>query len=102
MMVTDELAESFLNQSQKLVLVSDQTSEATTDLHALRELFGLTVAEARLAAIIGRGASPREAAEQLQITEATARTVLKTVLAKTGTNRQSQIAALLGSVGLRG
>lgn len=102
MRVTGDLAEAVLRQSRKLVLVIDRSSETSTDLHALRELFGLTAAEARLAAVIGMGASPREAAQQLQITEATARTVLKRVLSKTGTNRQSQVAALLGSVGLRG
>jgi DNA-binding CsgD family transcriptional regulator len=68
----------------------------------MRELFGLTAAEARLAALVGGGASPREAAKQLQISEETARSVLKRVFSKTGTNRQSQVAALLSSVGLRG
>ena len=58
----------------------------------LRDPFGLTSAEARLAACISGGASPREAARTLGITEETARSVLKRIFHKTGTNRQSQLA----------
>jgi DNA-binding CsgD family transcriptional regulator len=57
--------------------------------------FGLTPAEARLAAIIAVGGNPGRAAEELKITKATARNHLKAIFAKTGTRRQSELVALL-------
>jgi DNA-binding CsgD family transcriptional regulator len=60
-----------------------------------------TPAEARLAALVGSGLSPRESAEKLGITEETARTVLKRVFSKTGVSRQSELAALLTKPVLR-
>jgi DNA-binding CsgD family transcriptional regulator len=61
-------------------------------------LFSLTLAEARLASLVGSGQSPRDAASRLNITEGTARTVLKRVFSKTGTTRQAELAALLSSI----
>ncbi|MGX5736427.1 helix-turn-helix transcriptional regulator [Bosea thiooxidans] len=63
-------------------------------------LFDLTPAEARLAATIAAGHAPREAAVRLGVTEATARTTLKHILAKTGTRRQADLVSLLKSAAL--
>jgi DNA-binding CsgD family transcriptional regulator len=60
--------------------------------------FGLTPAEARLASIIAEGRSPEHAAEELQISRATARNQLKAIFAKTATRRQSELVALLSRV----
>ncbi len=68
----------------------------------IRDLLGLSQGEARLASLIGTGKSPREAAEQIGITEKSARTVLKRVFLKTNTCRQSELAALLSRLMLRG
>jgi DNA-binding CsgD family transcriptional regulator len=57
--------------------------------------FGLTPAEARLATIIAEGRNPEHAAEELQISKATARNQLKAIFAKTATRRQSELVALL-------
>jgi DNA-binding CsgD family transcriptional regulator len=57
--------------------------------------FGLTPAEARLATIIAGGRNPEHAAEELQISRATARNQLKVIFAKTATRRQSELVALL-------
>jgi DNA-binding CsgD family transcriptional regulator len=57
--------------------------------------FGLTPAEARLATIIAGGRNPELAAEELQISRATARNRLKAIFAKTATRRQSELVALL-------
>jgi DNA-binding CsgD family transcriptional regulator len=57
--------------------------------------FGLTPAEARLAAIIAEGRNPERAAEELNIAKATARNHLKAIFAKTATRRQSELVALL-------
>lgn len=62
---------------------------------ALRELFGLTAAEARFAVALAEGAAVEEIASRLGISMNTARTHLKAILAKTGTNRQAQLVAVL-------
>jgi DNA-binding CsgD family transcriptional regulator len=62
----------------------------------VRDLFGLALGEARVAALVGSGLSPREAAGRLGISEETARTALKHVFAKAGVSRQNELAALLG------
>jgi DNA-binding CsgD family transcriptional regulator/PAS domain-containing protein len=95
------LPEMFLRQSQVILLAIDQDEQSTPDPSTLRDFFGLTLAEARLAVLIAQGTSPRAAAQQLNISEETARSVLKRIFAKTGTNRQSQVAALIGGIGLR-
>jgi DNA-binding CsgD family transcriptional regulator len=58
-------------------------------------LFDLTPAEARLAALIAAGSRPRDAAATLGVTEETARTTLKRVMAKTGLHRQAELVGLL-------
>jgi DNA-binding CsgD family transcriptional regulator len=68
---------------------------ATPQAAALRELFGLTPAEASLAAALARGQSLDRVATSQGITLHTARGYLKSVFAKTGTNRQSQLVALI-------
>jgi DNA-binding CsgD family transcriptional regulator len=61
----------------------------------LSRAFGLTSAEAKLAATLADGTSLKEAAKELTISSQTARTQLKTVFMKTDTHRQSQLVALL-------
>jgi DNA-binding CsgD family transcriptional regulator len=64
------------------------------EVQVLRQAYGLTPSEARLAACLGEGMSLREAAERERITFQTARSRLKSVFAKTGTKRQVQLAIL--------
>ncbi|HXN89664.1 MAG TPA: helix-turn-helix transcriptional regulator [Methylocella sp.] len=61
----------------------------------LAKTFRLTPAEAKLASVIARGASPEIAAEELKISRETARNQLKSVFAKTDTHRQSELVALI-------
>ena len=61
----------------------------------LAKTFRLTPAEAKLACVIARGASPETAAGELKISRETARNQLKSVFAKTDTHRQSELVALL-------
>jgi PAS domain-containing protein len=61
----------------------------------LRELYGLTEGEAHLAILLVGDFTLLQAAKQLGITESTARTVLKRILAKTGTRRQASLVRLL-------
>ncbi|WP_332684027.1 helix-turn-helix transcriptional regulator [Bosea sp. (in: a-proteobacteria)] len=72
------------------VVLSDMPSAAV-----VQGLFDLTPAEARLAALIAAGSRPRDAAATLGVTEETARTTLKRVMAKTGLHRQSELVGML-------
>src|SRR5258708_36886692 len=76
-------------------------SKTEITLTLVRDILGLTLAEARVAALVGSGQAPREAAGKLGITEETARTVLKRVFAKVGVSRQSELASLLTKLVLR-
>jgi DNA-binding CsgD family transcriptional regulator len=63
----------------------------------LKEYFGFTPAEARLAAALIDGSSVVEAARQLSISVNTARTHMKHIFEKTQTRRQTELAVLLVS-----
>ncbi|CCV12312.1 Transcriptional regulator, LuxR family [Mesorhizobium sp. STM 4661] len=63
----------------------------------LSALFDLTPAEARLATALASGRSTQEAAMEIGVAVKTARSYLERIFRKTGTNRQSQLVALLKS-----
>ena len=69
--------------------------EPRIEAQAIRELYGLTPTEARLAAELSGGRSLPEAAERLAITHNTARVHLRAIFAKTGARRQSHLVSLL-------
>lgn len=77
------------------VLVFIRDPEAQIAVARLRELFGLTRTEGAVAAALGRGASLEDIAANMGIGLATVRSHLKRILAKTGTHRQAEAAALL-------
>ncbi len=77
-----------------LVFVRDpETPAIATGI--LKDLFGLTPAQASVAARIAEGHDPEHIAVMLHISLYTVRDHLKIVFAKTGTSRQSQLVALL-------
>lgn len=78
-----------------LLTFSDLAAQPAPPASLLTQVFGLTQAEARLAALIATGVSPEGAAERLGIAAETARNHLKAVFAKTDTHRQSELVALL-------
>ena len=94
-------AEHVLTQSRVIVLVIEQKSGEPADPAAVRDLLGLTLGEARIAALVGSGLAPKEAAERLGIAEETARSVLKGVFGKVGVSRQGELVALLSKLVLR-
>ena len=95
------IAQQFLTHTSAFVLVIEQKLDEPADPAIVRDLFGLTLGEARIAAIIGAGLTPKDAAEKLGIAEDTARTVLKRVFAKVGVSRQSELTAMLAKMVLR-
>jgi DNA-binding CsgD family transcriptional regulator/PAS domain-containing protein len=94
-------AAQFLTHARAIVLAIDPEASSPADPALVRDVLGLTLGEARVAALIGAGLSPRESAEKLGITEETARTALKRVFSKTGVSRQSELVALLTKLVLR-
>ena len=79
-----------------VVFVSDPESRPLTDEAILRQFFGLTPAETRLALQLLQQKSVEEAAEILEISVNTARTYMKKLFEKTGTRRQAELLQLLG------
>ena len=77
------------------VFITDPNAAAIPALALLREMFGLTAAEAALAAQISRGDGIQAAAERLSISGNTARTHLSRIFDKTGTSRQAELVRLL-------
>jgi DNA-binding CsgD family transcriptional regulator len=78
-----------------MVFLIDPSVSAGGDATAALQLLGLTPAEARIAAMVGQGHSPREAADALAISENTARSALSLVYGKLGISRQSQLAKIV-------
>ena len=62
---------------------------------ALKQVYGLTPAESRLAKMLVRGESLSVTAEKLGVTHNTVRNQLKSIFAKTDTNRQSELVGLI-------
>ena len=91
----DPAADQMLNRARAVVLVIDSEADEPPDPALVRDVLGLTLAEARVASLIGTGIAPRAAAQKLGISEETARTVLKRVFGKVGVARQSELAALM-------
>jgi DNA-binding CsgD family transcriptional regulator len=69
---------------------------ASPDPLVLEGLFDLTTAEARVARAVSIGQSVNSIASENAVSLETVRSQLKMVLHKTGTHRQSELAALLG------
>lgn len=93
-MPVDGAARSPFLNARAVLILNDLDSNPDPVFETFSQAFGLTPAEARLAALIATGVSPRQAAEQLGIARETARTQLKSVFAKTGTHRQSELVFL--------
>lgn len=81
-----------------LFLARQGGGETTPDPQALRDVLGLTMAEARLAAVLAEGHTLVEAAKKLGIAHNTAKVQLRAVFAKTGVHRQAQLVALLATL----
>lgn len=78
-----------------LVFVSEETQVALPCDGWLRARFGLSPAEAELAKSLLDGVSVKEIAERRGVTEATARSQLRSVFRKTDTTRQGQLVSTI-------
>lgn len=73
------------------ILVTSANNHCQISEPLLRTVFGLTVAEARLARALVTGMSVRQVASMLNISVNTARCQLKSIFSKTGAQRQSEL-----------
>jgi DNA-binding CsgD family transcriptional regulator len=89
---------AFGDQTQILAMAHSTTPGMAPDLMLWQAAFDLTRAQARVAAEIYAGKSIRDAAASLMVSEATARSHLKEVFAKTATHRQPELVAVLSSL----
>jgi DNA-binding CsgD family transcriptional regulator len=94
----DGAARSPFLGARALLVFSDLEPKSGPQPPVLAQTFGLSRSEAKLAAIVATGRSPREAAAELGIARETARNQLKSIFAKTGTHRQGELIALLSKL----
>ena len=77
------------------ILIGDPDGTPVPPAELLRDLYGLTPREARLAEQLARGETPNQAAKALGIGIATVREHLSALLHKTETSRQTDLVRLL-------
>lgn len=78
-----------------VLFLNDPASSPEVSAEAVRDLLGLTHSEATIAAAIAGGASLTDAAQQLGVSPNTVRAHLRSIFAKTGVKRQSQLMHLV-------
>jgi DNA-binding CsgD family transcriptional regulator/PAS domain-containing protein len=81
-----------------MVAISDPVAAGQPPEAMLRELFGLSAAEIRVALALLEGGSPAQIADRLGIKLTTARWHLAALFRKTGTARQAELVRLLLSL----
>ena len=77
-----------------VVLARDLSRGAPLDPGLIRDAYGLTLGEARIAALVGSGISPRVTAARLALSEETVRSVLKRIFDKLDVSRQAELVEL--------
>lgn len=88
-------------RGQASLLLLHQSAGTPLQGTVLRSLFGLTVAEAKLAQRLAKGDSLQEVAAASDLSVNTLRTHLRGILLKTGTNRQASLIRLLTQLSVR-
>jgi DNA-binding CsgD family transcriptional regulator len=82
-------------QPAAILFISDPDLVVEPNRILLQNTFGLTEAEARVAAALARGQNIEQIAAEFQLSPETIRTHLKKVFAKTDTSRQGELIRLL-------
>ncbi|MEP6944675.1 MAG: LuxR C-terminal-related transcriptional regulator [Acidobacteriota bacterium] len=82
-------------QKLALIFITDPEQSSERAAQVLKDFYGLTPAEVRLATMIADGQTLFAASEILNVSMNTVRTHLKRIFAKTRTNRQSELMRLI-------
>jgi DNA-binding CsgD family transcriptional regulator len=77
------------------IFIRDPARQPSPSEELLRQLFGLTAAEATLALLLANGRTLDEAAQRLNIRKNTARAQLSSIFDKTGARRQTTLMHIL-------
>lgn len=85
-----------------MVVIGDPDESVLPDEQALRQLYGLTDSEARVATALASGHSLQSAAEYLNVSHETLRSHLKHIFRKLGIGRQQDLVRALASLGMLG
>lgn len=86
------------NEQVLIGLIADPDARINAAMPVLRVLFGLGAAEAEIACAVARGLDPEAVARQRSTSLATVRTQLKSICAKMGCSRQTEIVRIVMSV----
>jgi DNA-binding CsgD family transcriptional regulator len=78
-----------------VIMLLDLSGDAELPKTLMRSMFGFTSREADVAALLARGDDAADISEGLGLRIASARQVIKSVLAKAGVRRQSELVAIL-------
>jgi DNA-binding CsgD family transcriptional regulator len=93
--------EQVAHEAAVLVMILDSALPVETAEAELRQLYGLTSTEARLANLLMEGMALEDCCDELGIRRTTARMHLRNIFAKTGVRRQGELVSLLlKSIGL--
>ena len=95
----ERLADAF-HGAAALALIEDLGAQFHAPI-LLKQLFGLTAAEAIIADLVAQGCSPAEIAARQAIQYETVRSHLRSIFRKTETSRQAELSALLGNLRIR-
>lgn len=95
LMRNPKLTDSPLSPFRGIVVLADLGARSRPASQGLQTAFGLTPAEARLAAALAAGSDLNAEADRLKLSRETVRHQLKAIFAKTGTHRQGELVSLL-------
>jgi DNA-binding CsgD family transcriptional regulator len=93
-----KLSHDFFSDCAAILVFVDLDAPIQPPERVLRECFGLSGAEARLASGLASGKSLEELAPDLSISKQTARYQLKSTFSKLNVHRQAELTALLGKL----
>lgn len=96
----ERLSCRFHAEPAALVLLEQAARQRRFAPELLRQLFGLTRAEAALAVALLHGRSPEEIATERGVAMPTVRSQLQSLFAKTDCRRQADLIRLLGPIGM--
>jgi DNA-binding CsgD family transcriptional regulator len=88
-------ARNIFQRAKAILMIVDPDEHQEPAIPMLRQAFGLSPAEARLASEIGNGRDLKEIAVSHGVSEGTLRAQLKAIFAKTDTHRQAELVALI-------
>ncbi len=88
-------APELFERATAIVMIDDLSAQLTPTARLLRQVFGLTDAEAAIAVAVGSGRALDDISYSRGVSLGTLRNQLKTIFAKTGARRQTELVALL-------